>query len=112
MISKAFPSGFIKLNNCSYLHPTKSVPLYSFKIEYSERSSKYLFNASFAKMTFIFSLEYWLTQDTFTYSMFLLTANALLAGNVQGVVVQAIKKVFSSFKHLNIAVTVTSLTIL
>ena len=44
--------------------------------------------------------------------MFLLTANALLAGNVQGVVVQAIKKVFSSFKHLNIAVTVTSLTIL
>ena len=26
--------GFIKLNNCSYSHPTKSVPLYSFKIVY------------------------------------------------------------------------------
>ena len=100
--------GFINVNNCSYFNPIKLFPVYDFMILYSDSSLKYLLRALLDKMTLIFSFEYLFIQFTLTYSIFLLTARALLAGNVQGVVVQARKYVFFSDIDLNITVTVKS----
>src|SRR5688572_2905099 len=91
MPSRSAPFNTSTMEYGSFLSPALNSNGSAFKLS----AEKYFPNKSFARITFTGFAVYGLNVLTKTYSMFFPTAKAVFEGNVQGVVVQARKKVSS-----------------